>query len=71
MIIVLIVMNIFVGARILLSISNVEKSMLGSYLLMQKGAHTGERDRQRDTERDHVNIHNVVNLCVSQLSLNT
>ena len=59
------------GARILLTIRNVEKSMPGSYLLMQEGAHTGERDRQRDTERDCINIHNVVNLCISQLSLNT
>ena len=50
-IIVLIVMNIFVGARILLSISNVEKSMPSSYLLMQQGAHTGERETERDTER--------------------
>ena len=57
------------GARILLSIRNVEKSMSGSYLLMQQGAHTAERER--DTERDRINIHNVVNLCVSQLSLNT
>ena len=60
------------GARILLSISSVEKSMPGSFLLMQQGAHTGERERQRDRERrDRINIHNVVNLCISQLSLNT
>ena len=36
------------GARILLSIRNVEKSMPGSYLLMQQGTHTAERERDRE-----------------------
>ena len=42
------------GARILLSIRNVEKSMPGSYLLMQPGAHTAETERDREIQRETV-----------------
>lgn len=42
------------GARIFLSIRNVEKSMPGSYLLMQPGAHTAETERDREIQRETV-----------------
>ena len=45
------------GVRILLSIRNVEKSMPGSYLLMQQGAHTAETETDREIQRETVEIY--------------